>query len=110
VSDPLGPVFSALSDPTRRRVVERLSEGVPLTATALAAELPISRQAVSKHLSALSEAGLVEAERVGRELRYALTVHPMHDVVTWMAEIGAEWDERLASLREHLAGRRHSDG
>jgi DNA-binding transcriptional ArsR family regulator len=74
-----------------------------MTATALAAELPISRQAVSKHLSALAEAGLVEAEKVGRETRYALTVHPMNDAVTWMAEIGAEWDERLAALRSLLS-------
>ncbi len=106
MSDPIGPVFSALSDPTRRRVMERLSEGQPLTATTLAAELPITRQAVSKHLSALAEAGLVEAERVGREIRYALAVHPMHDAVSWMAEVGAEWDDRLAALREHLMARR----
>ncbi len=61
MSDRAGPVFNALSDPTRRRVVERLAQGQPLTATALAADLPISRQAVSKHLSALADAGLVEA-------------------------------------------------
>jgi len=110
VSDPVGPVFAALSDPTRRSVVQRLSRGEPLTATELAAELPISRQAVSKHLAALADAGLVESERVGRELRYALTVHPMHDAVSWIADVGAEWDERLAALREHLAARRRTRG
>lgn len=73
-----------------------------MTATALAAELPITRQAVSKHLNALAEAGLVDAERVGREIRYALTVERMHDAVSWIAEIGGEWDERLAALKEHL--------
>jgi len=103
VSDSAGPVFSALSDPTRREVVQRLSEHGPLSATALAAELPISRQAVSKHLAALADAGLVHAERVGREMRYSLTVTPVHGAVSWLADIGAEWDERLAALQEHLA-------
>ena len=106
MSDPAGPVFSALSDPTRRRVVQRLSEQGPLSATALAADLPISRQAVSKHLAALEDAGLVEAERVGREMRYSLTVQPVHQAVSWLADIGAEWDERLAALQTHLARRR----
>ena len=103
MSDQVGPIFFALSDPTRRRVVERLARGEAMTATELASELPITRQAVSKHLSALSEAGLVETERVGRELRFALKPRPMHDAVSWIAEIGAEWDERLAALKDHLA-------
>ena len=104
----VGPVFAALSDPTRRRVVERLAEGEPLTATELAAELPITRQAVSKHLVALAEAGLVAQERVGRETRYTLSARPMSEAATWMAEVGAEWDDRLAALREHLAAPRRS--
>ena len=77
MNEGVGPVFAALSDPTRRRVVERLAEGEPLTATELAAELPITRQAVSKHLVALAEAGLVAQERVGRETRYTLSARPM---------------------------------
>ena len=102
MSDPAGPVFSALSDPTRRQVVQRLSDRGPQSATALAADLPISRQAVSKHLTALADAGLVQTERVGREMRYSLTVRPVHDAVSWLANLGAEWDERLAALQAHL--------
>jgi DNA-binding transcriptional ArsR family regulator len=103
MNEGVGPVFAALSDPTRRRLVERLAEGEPLTATELAAELPITRQAVSKHLVALGEAGLVARERVGREARYTLSARPMSEAASWMAEVGAEWDERLAALRDHLA-------
>jgi len=103
MNEGVGPVFAALSDPTRRRVVERLAEGEPLTATELAAELPITRQAVSKHLVALAEAGLVAQERVGRETRYTLSTRPMSEAASWMAEVGAEWDERLAALRDQLA-------
>ena len=103
VSDPLAPVFGALSDPTRRQVIERLAEAGGLTPTELAAGLPVSRQAVSKHLAALAEAGLVASERSGREVRYTLTPRPMEHLVTWLADVGAEWDDRLAALREHLS-------
>lgn len=102
MSDPLEPVFDALSDPTRRQVIERLAVAGGLTPTEIASELPVTRQAVSKHLNALSEAGLVASERLGREVRYTLTPRPMSHLVTWLADIGAEWDERLAALRDHL--------
>jgi DNA-binding transcriptional ArsR family regulator len=58
----------------------------------------MTRQAVSKHLSALSTAGLVTARREGRETRYTLTPAPLADAMQWMTEVGAEWDERLAKL------------
>ena len=102
--DRLGSLFSALSDPTRRRIVRTLSEAGSVTATELAAELPISRQAVAKHLAALSEAGLITGRRSGREMRYELTPRPLANAVSWMAEVGAEWDQRLEALRTHLAG------
>ena len=63
-------VFAALSDPTRRAVIGRLAQE-PLSASGLAGELPVSRQAIAKHLAALDRAGLVEARRVGRETRYS---------------------------------------
>ena len=94
----VGAVFSALADPTRREVVRSLAERPGLTASHLAGELPISRQAVSKHLNALSGAGLVSARREGRETRYTLTPAPLADAMMWMTEVGAEWDERLARL------------
>jgi len=95
VSDPLGQVFSALADPSRRHVLGYIADHGTATATELTGELPITRQAVAKHLATLSEAGLVESERAGRETRYRLT------------ETGAEWDDRLDALRQHLE-RRHA--
>jgi len=98
LDDHVGPVFAALADPTRREVVRSLAERPGLTASHLAGELPMSRQAVAKHLGALSSAGLVQARREGRETRYTLTPAPLADAMEWMADVGAQWDERLARL------------
>ena len=99
-------VFGALADPTRRRLLSAIAEQ-PATATELAGDLPISRQAVVKHLSALADAGLLERERAGREVRYRVTPAPLSDAVSWIAEVGAQWDARLASLARTLdAGNR----
>ena len=98
-------VFGALADPNRRYLVEQLASRPDATATELAAELPVTRQAVAKHLTALGEAGLVEAKRVGRETRYRLTPGALGDALTWIERIGAQWDDRLARLRRHLEAR-----
>ena len=80
-----------------------LSEKGPRSATELAVELPITRQAVAKHLASLAEAGLVEVAAVeGREKRYRLTPGPLLDATSWIASLGAEWDERLNALRMQL--------
>jgi DNA-binding transcriptional ArsR family regulator len=100
-----GAVFTALADPTRRAVVRRLSQGGTATASSLATELPVTRQAIAKHLGALREAGLVVAEPAGREVRYRLTPAPFADAMLWMAATGAQWDERLARLEQRLAER-----
>ena len=97
-------VFFALSDPTRREVLRSVAQRPELTASRLAGELPITRQAVAKHLKALHEAGLVEPRREGRETRYTLTPAPLVDAMDWMAEVGAAWDQRLARLVERAAG------
>jgi len=94
-------VFSALADATRREVMRRLADA-PSTATEIAAELPVSRQAVTKHLSMLENAGLVAGERQGREVRYRLTPSPMAEAMEWMADTASEWDRRLDALRRHL--------
>ena len=99
-------VFSALSDPTRRGVIRALSEDGPSTVTELASRLPVTRQAVTKHLEALEDAGLVAATAEGRGRRYRLTPGPMAGAMSWMADVGAEWDARLEDLRRHLARRR----
>lgn len=100
-ADTSGVVFSALADPTRRRLLSAIAAH-PATATELAGELPISRQAVVKHLNTLAEAGLLEREREGREVRYRVTPEPLSDAVTWIAEVGGEWDARLAALRSSV--------
>ena len=99
-------IFTALADATRRQVIRTLSEQGPATATGLAANLPVTRQAVTKHLSALAEAGLVTATRRGREKLYQISPRPLTDAVSWMADLGGRWDERLAALREHIAAPR----
>lgn len=98
----IGAVFQALADPTRREVISMMSTSGSVTATELAARLPVTRQAVAKHLASLADAGLVAAAREGREVRYRLTPSPMRETMTWMATVGAEWDERLDALRHHL--------
>jgi len=90
-------VFLALADPMRRAVIDRLAQE-PLSASALAGELPVSRQAVAKHLAALDRAGLVSTRRAGREIRYSLEPAPLGEAVAWMASVGAQWDDRLVRL------------
>jgi DNA-binding transcriptional ArsR family regulator len=99
----VGAVFSALADPTRREVVRSLASRPGLTASSLAGDLPMTRQAVAKHLNALSGAGLVQARREGRETRYTLTPAPLAEAIDWMASVGAQWDERLARLATRSA-------
>ena len=94
-------VFSALADPSRRRLLETLARR-EATATELAADLPVTRQAVAKYLVVLRDAGLVDARRAGRETRYRLTPEPLEDAVAWITEVGDAWDARLGALRRHL--------
>jgi len=98
----VGAVFTALSDPTRRRVVEVLARQPSVTASGLAQELPMTRQAIAKHLSTLVDAGLVSARHEGRETHYRLTPEPLSGAMQWMAQAGARWDERLGRLSRRL--------
>lgn len=95
-------VFSALSDPTRRHMFDRLIADGPATATSLAGELPISRQAVAKHLGVLESVGLVEREPVGRETRFRAVPAPLAEVKAWIDAVGDQWDRRLDRLRDRL--------
>jgi DNA-binding transcriptional ArsR family regulator len=98
-----GRIFDALGDATRRRVIAELATLGAASSTELARSLPITRQAVSKHLDALAEAGLVAAERSGRAVVYRVTPERFRDAMTWMNDVGAQWDERLAKLRRRAS-------
>ena len=101
----MNDVFDALGDPTRRHLVEALAQN-DATATQLASELPVTRQAVAKHLVALREAGLVESRKEGRETLYHLNPEPLDAATTWIARVGGEWDARLERLRGLVRARR----
>ena len=92
-------VLSALGDPMRRRVLEVLGSSGAATATLLAAGLPISRQAVLKHLVVLDRAGLVAHERTGREVRYQARPAGVQAMARWLDALAADWDGRLAALK-----------
>jgi DNA-binding transcriptional ArsR family regulator len=92
-------VLTALADPTRRRLLELLAARGEATATALAEPLPVSRQAVVKHLAVLDAAGLVSATRAGREVRYAVRPAALDATARWMASLAADWDRRLANIK-----------
>ena len=91
-------IFDALGDPTRRRLIEQLGTHGPVSATQLAGRLPMSRQAVSKHLAQLEEAGLVGRTRNGRAVEFHLISSSLDEVAGWSARVGREWTERLRRL------------
>ena len=98
--DQLGRVFAALADPTRRQMVETLLRERQTTVPELTAALPISRQAIAKHLATLDHAGLVErAPARGREVRYRLRDGALVPATRWIREAEAAWDARLERLR-----------
>ena len=94
--------FSALADPTRRQIVELLVDGGPSTATALAGELAITRQAVAKHLQLLAGAGIATSTRVGRETRFQADLDGFDAVRAWIERVEGQWSRRLALLAESL--------
>jgi len=100
----MSDVFAAVADPTRRLLMERLRTAGPQSITALTDRLPMTRQAVTKHLGVLERAGLIVKRVRGRERLHELSGTPLREVSDWLAPYEAEWDERLARLREHLSG------
>ncbi len=96
-------VFTALADPTRRKILATLAAGGPATATDLADRLPITRQAIAKHLVLLTDAGLVTAEPgERRRIRYRLRSTPVQVAQQFLAALAHDWDDRLQALKEHL--------
>ncbi len=99
-------VFQALADPTRRTLIRALSASGPSTLAQLSSGVPVSRQAVSKHLARLQDAGLVVGRGEVRGRRYELTPAPLADAMGWMVDVGAGWDDRLARLKLQVEARR----
>jgi DNA-binding transcriptional ArsR family regulator len=96
-------VFTALADPSRRAILAALAAEGPATATDLAGRLPITRQAIAKHLALLAEAGLVSAEPgERRRVRYRLHSAPMQAAQQFLAALARDWDSPLGALRDHL--------
>jgi DNA-binding transcriptional ArsR family regulator len=96
-------VFAALADSTRRQIVDWMLGGVAATSTELASRLPISRQAVARHLAELRRAGLVVGEKRGREVRYRLRSGGLDPAMRWIEQRSARWDAALVRLAEHVA-------
>jgi len=101
ISTTLVPLFSALGDETRWTILSALSEA-DASASALAERLPVTRQAIAKHLAVLQQAGLVDSVRVGRELRYRVLGAELSAIARHLDAIGTEWDRRLTAIK-HIA-------
>jgi DNA-binding transcriptional ArsR family regulator len=95
-------LFEAIADPTRRTLLDRLRAGGAQSITDLAADLPMTRQAVTKHLDALAAARLVRVRRSGRERLHELDGRPLRDVDDWLRPYAEAWDRRLDTLKAHL--------
>ena len=106
-------LWAAVADPTRRRLLSDLLARGEATATTLAAELPVTRQAVTKQLGVLDRAGLVEGRRQGREVRYSVRSERLSDATRSLAQVAEEWDERLVAIKriaEAAAARKQRGG
>jgi ArsR family transcriptional regulator, cadmium/lead-responsive transcriptional repressor len=106
-------LWTAVADPTRRRVLDALLDHGEATTTTLAQGLPVTRQAVAKHLAVLDRVGLVAGHRRGREVRYAVRPERLDDAAEAIARVAAQWDRRLARIKrlaesaQAQAGDRH---
>jgi len=103
VTATLVPVFAAIGDETRWSILAALGEG-EASASALSERLPVTRQAIAKHLAVLHEVGLVEPVRVGREVRYRVLGAQLSAAARRLEAIGTEWDRRLAAIKRIAEG------
>ena len=93
-------LVAAVTDPTRRQMLDLMLAHGETTATALAAELPVTRQAVAKHLAVLDRVGLVEGRREGREMRFHLNIARLDEANRSLEELAADWDRRLLAIKK----------
>jgi DNA-binding transcriptional ArsR family regulator len=101
-------LWSAVADPSRRRVLDLLVSNGEVSASWLAGRVPFTRQAVSKHLAVLEEAGLVRRRKQGREVLYQVQADRLDQATRAMVELAAQWDRRLASIKR-LAEAAHAE-
>jgi len=97
--DTVQDVLTSLADPMRRRILEVLAQRGVGTATTLATEVPVTRQAVVKHLSVLDRAGLIVGRRSGREMQYRVQAEALDVTARWMSRLAVEWDLRLQTIK-----------
>ncbi|QNK57651.1 helix-turn-helix transcriptional regulator [Paenibacillus sp. PAMC21692] len=98
---PKADIFQAIADPTRRELLHLLSaEEMPVGA--ISGHFPISRTAVSKHLKVLSDAGLVQDRKVGRETRYRLNAEPLSELKRWLSYFDRYWENKLSVLKHYV--------
>lgn len=97
-------VFAALGEPTRAAIVQRLSTQGPRPLGALVEGLGVTRQAATRHLYVLRDAGVIEVKRVGREQRCELSLETVRRAEEWLRDLEGAWDQRLAALQKHLDG------
>ncbi|WP_436498979.1 ArsR/SmtB family transcription factor [Actinokineospora sp. HUAS TT18] len=107
--EPVDRVLTALADPTRRQLLDLLAAHGSATATTLAGQLPVTRQAVVKHLSVLDAAGLVTGARVGREARYEVRPAALDATARWMAALASDWDRRLVRIKRIAEAASHEE-
>jgi DNA-binding transcriptional ArsR family regulator len=93
-------LWAAVADPTRQQMLDLILAAGDATATALARDLPITRQGIAKHLAVLERAGLVEATRSGREVRFSVREDRLDQATRRMAQVVARWDRRLATIKQ----------
>ena len=99
VVEEVDELWSAIGDPTRRRVLDLILDRGEATATVVSGELPVTRQAVAKHLAVLGRAGLIEGRREGREVRYAVRPQRLDAAARSVASVAAQWDARLVAIK-----------
>lgn len=99
MAPPVDLLAAAVGDPTRRRVLGSLIAGGEGTASAMARSIPVTRQAIAKHLSVLERAGLVESRRIGREHRFTVQPARLEQAARELAEVASEWDRRLLRIK-----------
>ncbi|KQW02707.1 metalloregulator ArsR/SmtB family transcription factor [Streptomyces sp. Root369] len=93
-------ILLALADPIRRQILSILSREGDGTSTSLAASLPVTRQAVAKHLAVLERAGLIRGHRAGREVRYAADLQPLQRTTRWLEALAGQWERRLEAIKD----------